>query len=124
MSKVALAGLLYLSVNILFVVIGQSAIIFKSNFGCQNNFDNFLCFLSPAFWQDYWTKTAYSALGIWVSFLAVNSSSFSILVKIFALLGFVWIVSYQNSKTGFLFLILSLVLIFATIFSGSANKII
>lgn len=111
MSKVALAGLLYLSLNILFVVIEQSAIIFKFNLGCQNNFDSFFCLLPPAFWQDYWTGTAYSALGIWVSFLAITSSRFSLLVKILALLGFILIISYQNSKTGFLFLILSVVFI-------------
>ena len=110
-SKIAFAGLLYLFLNILFVVIEQSAVIFKFNLGCQNNFDSFLCLLPPAFWQDYWTGTAYSALGIWVSFLAITSSRFSIFVKILALLGFLLIVSYQSSKTGFLFLILSLFLI-------------
>jgi hypothetical protein len=64
LTKVSTAAFLYLFLNILFVIIEQISITFKLSYDCQINPNSLMCSLPIAFWQDFWTGTAYSALGL------------------------------------------------------------
>ena len=61
------------------------------------------CFLDYAFWQDFWTGTAYSSLGLFISLILILSYLEKKNWKLLFISIFLLITIFQESKTGFVY---------------------
>lgn len=64
------------------------------------------CFLDYAFWQEFWTGTAYSSLGLFISLILILSYLNKKKLKILFISIFFIIIIFQETKTGLLYLVL------------------
>jgi len=96
-----LPAILYLAINFCFVIAEQHSFISigLTAADCRISFSSdHPCFLKVAFWQDYWTGTAYSSLGLWISAAVLLRNSKTIRVKYFFLVLYLFVAFFQMSK--------------------------
>ena len=96
-----LPACLYLGINVCFVIAEQSSFIeigvtaSECRARLPRSHD---CWSNIAFWQNYWTGTAYSSLGLWLSAAIILKTvkTFKVTISVFIL--YMFIATFQMSK--------------------------
>ena len=112
---ITLAGFLYIALNLLFIFIEHFAFWLTEDPLATGKTLTKHHYFSLAFWQYFWTGTAYSALGIWISFLSICRANYSEKIKTIAFVSFTFVVVYQQSRIGLTFCAISFIYFFSTL---------